>query len=46
MDIEQAKKILKEHRPDRPRSTDRRRLQAAIDKILSELDRLQTDDEF
>ena len=34
MTIEEAKQILMEHRPDRPRSTDRRQLQKAIDVIL------------
>lgn len=41
MDIEEAKKVLQEHRPDRPRSTDRRRLQAAIDVILNELEKVK-----
>ena len=44
MDIEEAKKILKDNRPDRPQSTEKRRLQAAIDIILSELERLQADE--
>lgn len=34
MTNEEAKIILKFHRPDRPRSTDRRQLQKAIDVIL------------
>ncbi len=36
MDIEQAKKILMENRPERPRSTEKRQLQAAIDVILKD----------
>ena len=34
MTIEEARKILLENRPDRPRSTERRQLQKAIDVIL------------
>lgn len=36
MTDEEARWILKFHRPDRPRSTDRRQLQKAIDVILDE----------
>lgn len=36
MDIEQAKQILRENRPERPRSTEKRQLQAAIDVILKD----------
>lgn len=36
MTNEEARWILKFHRPDRPRSTDRRQLQKAIDVILDE----------
>ena len=36
MTNEEAKIILKFHRPDRPRNTDRRQLQKAIDVILEE----------
>jgi hypothetical protein len=38
MTIEEAKKILLENRPDRPKSTERRQLQVAIDIILKELE--------
>lgn len=41
MTTEEARIILKFHRPDRPRSTDRRQLQKAIDVILDET---QTDE--
>lgn len=44
MDINEAKQILIENRPDRPQSTKNRRLQAAIDLIISELDRYQADE--
>lgn len=36
MTNEEARWILKFHRPDRPRSTDRRQLQKAIDVILED----------
>lgn len=36
MNGEQARIILKFHRPDRPRNTERRQLQQAIDVILGE----------
>ena len=36
MTNEQARKILLENRPDRPRSTRRRQLQQAIDVILED----------
>lgn len=36
MTIEQARRILMENRPDRPRSTERRQLQVAIDTILQD----------
>ena len=44
MDINEAKQILIENRPDRPQSTKKRRLQAAIDLILLELDRYQAEE--
>ena len=39
MTIEQAKQILEQNKPVRPRATDRRKLLQAIDIILEELDR-------
>ena len=36
MTIEQARKILLVNRPDRPRSTEKRQLQMAIDTILKD----------
>ena len=36
MTVEEAKIILKFHRPDRPRSTEKRQLQQAIDVILAD----------
>ena len=36
MTNEEARWILKYHRPDRPRSTDRKQLQKAIDVILED----------
>ena len=40
MELFDAMEILLEHRPDRPRSTDRRQLQQAIDVILDTLDNI------
>ena len=37
MTVEQAKQILVENRPDRPKSTERRQLQKATDIILEAL---------
>lgn len=39
MTIEEAKKILMEHRPDRPYKTEGRRYQKAIDIIIEHLDK-------
>ena len=38
MTIDQAQQILIANRPDRPKSTDRRKLQKAVDVILEALD--------
>lgn len=38
MNPEEAKEILIANRPDRPKSTDRRRLQKAVDVIIEALD--------
>jgi hypothetical protein len=38
MTIDQAQQILIANRPDRPKSTDRRKLQKAVDIILEALD--------
>lgn len=43
MSIEEAKEILLRNRPERPRSTNRRRLLQAIDIIIEELDRKEKD---
>ena len=36
MDIEQARKILLDNRPDRPRSLKMKQLQVAIDTVLKD----------
>lgn len=36
MDIEQARRILMDNRPERPRTTEKRQLQQAIDIILKD----------
>lgn len=38
MTTDEAKNVLLEHRPDRPRKTADRRLQKAIDVVLAKLD--------
>lgn len=43
MSIEEAKQILLQNRPERPRAANRRRLLKAIDIIIEELDRKETE---
>lgn len=38
MELNKAKQILLEHRPDRPHSTKNRQLQAAIDAVIPVID--------